>query len=187
MVTSLRCIPTRLFTLICTSTTSPATTVVWTKDGTTLSFDGTAYQHSQVVTNRRTSTYDNILTSTGTPASTFGSYTCTVSNILGASREHLVIRGNAAQFFSRKVVQDLIVCMYHFELQLYEGWEVKWTNPKSYTGNSLKWTKLKYKTCIPLCIWPKLWNLRISAAPAPHFNPLYPDFQAQKWGDISQP
>ncbi len=81
------------FTLICTSTNSPATTVVWTKDGTTLSFDGTPYQHSQVVTNRLSSTYNNIMTSTGTPASTLGSYTCTVSNRFGTSSRSASIRG----------------------------------------------------------------------------------------------
>ncbi len=87
------------FTLICTSTTSPATTVVWTKDGTTLSFDGTPYQHSQVVTNRRSSTYDNILTSTGTHDSALGSYTCTVSNRFGTSSRSAVIGGIDVQSF----------------------------------------------------------------------------------------
>ncbi len=87
------------FTLICTSTTSPATTVVWTKDGTILSFDGTPYQHSQVVTDRQSSTYDNILTSTGTPASTLGKYTCTVSNRFGTSSRSAVIEGTNIQSF----------------------------------------------------------------------------------------
>ncbi len=81
------------FTLICTSTTSPATTVMWTKDGTTLSFDGTPYQHSQVVTNRQFSTYDNVLTSVGDPASVAGYYTCTVSNIIGSSRRGFQVKG----------------------------------------------------------------------------------------------
>ncbi len=81
------------FTLICTSTTSPATTVVWTKDGTTLSFGGTPYQHSQVVTDRRSSTYDNILTSTGDLASSVGYYTCTVSNRFGSNSQGLQVRG----------------------------------------------------------------------------------------------
>ncbi len=94
VVTALQSIAASQFTLICTSTTSPATTVVWTKDGITLSFDGTPYQHSQVVTNRQTSTYDNILTSNGTDASTSGSYTCTVSNRFGTSSRVIMIGGN---------------------------------------------------------------------------------------------
>ncbi len=81
------------FTLICTSTTSPATTVVWTKDGTTLSFDGTPYQHSQVVTNRQSSTYKNILTSSVHPASVVGYYTCTVSNSFGSSSRGVAVQG----------------------------------------------------------------------------------------------
>ncbi len=83
VVTSLRKIASTKFTLICTSTTSPATTVVWTKDGTTLSFEGSPYQHSQVVTNRRSSTYDNILTSNGDPSNAVGRFTCSVRNRFG--------------------------------------------------------------------------------------------------------
>ncbi len=94
VVTSLWNIASSQFTLICTSTTSPATTVVWTKDGTTLSFDGTHYQHSQVLTNRRSSTYENILTSSGTPTNTKGNYTCTVSNRFGTSSQSIAVGGN---------------------------------------------------------------------------------------------
>ncbi len=94
VVTSLRrSTSTNQFTLICTSTTSPATTVRWTKDGTEIVMDGRPYQHSQVVTSRRSSTYQNILTSTGTPASTLGAYTCTVSNRFGSSSRSVTIRG----------------------------------------------------------------------------------------------
>ncbi len=81
------------FTLTCTSTTSPATTVVWTKDGTDLTMDGAPYQHSQVVTDRSSSTYKNILTSAEDPDSGFGNYTCTVSNRFGSSIRSAVIGG----------------------------------------------------------------------------------------------
>ncbi len=81
------------FTLTCTSITSPATTVVWTKDGTNLTMDGAPYQHSQVVTNRSSSTYQNILTSAGDPDRALGSYTCTVSNRFGSSSRNLEIIG----------------------------------------------------------------------------------------------
>ncbi len=104
VVTSLRRKASTKFTLICTSTTTPATTVVWTKDETTLSFDGTPYQHSQVVTYRQLSIYDNILTSTGTRASTLGSYTCTVSNRFGTNSRSAVILGNDVQYFLSKRV-----------------------------------------------------------------------------------
>ncbi len=83
------------FTLICVSTTSPATTVVWEKDGITLSMDGAHYQHSQMVTDRMSSTYQNNLTSTGDPDSVtvVGNYTSTVSNIFGSSSMNIEIRG----------------------------------------------------------------------------------------------
>ncbi len=81
------------FTLTCTSTNSTATTVVWTKDGTNLAMDGAPYQHSQVVTDRQLSTYQNILTSAGDPDSTVGSYNCAVSNSLGSSSMNVEIQG----------------------------------------------------------------------------------------------
>ncbi len=72
-----------------------------------MSFDGTPYQHSQVVTNRRTSTYDNILTSNETDASTVGThYTCSVSNRFGTSSRSAVIGGNDVQsFLSKRAVR----------------------------------------------------------------------------------
>ncbi len=101
------------FTLICTSTTSPATTVVWTKDETTLSFAGTPYQHSQVVTNRQSSTYDNILTSVGDPASVAGYYNCTVSNRFGASSQGVVVRG---EFRDMLLIVPLTTCNTAFRI-----------------------------------------------------------------------
>ena len=49
-------------TLTCTSTDSPATNVTWTKEGNTLTVDGTTYNMTQTVIDRRTSTYENVLT-----------------------------------------------------------------------------------------------------------------------------
>ncbi len=68
------------FTLTCTSTGSPATTVTWKKDGALLVIDGTTYSMKQTVTGRSTSTYTNVLTTGGV-----GTYTCEVSNALGPS------------------------------------------------------------------------------------------------------
>ena len=71
-------------TLTCTSTGSPATTVTWTKGGATLTVDGTTYSITQTVTDRRTSTYESVLT---LPASgdISGTYSCQVGNALGDS------------------------------------------------------------------------------------------------------
>ena len=71
-------------TLACTSTGSPATTVTWTKDGDTLTVDGTTYSMTQNVTDRRTSTYENALTLPAT-GDISGMYGCLVGNALGDS------------------------------------------------------------------------------------------------------
>ncbi len=72
------------FTLTCTSTGSPATTVTWMKDGSPLVIDGTTYSMEQTVTGRSTSIYDNVLT-IGDRGSSFGTYSCEVTSALGSS------------------------------------------------------------------------------------------------------
>ena len=71
---------TRSFT--CTSTGSPVTTVTWRRDGQPLTTDGGGYQLIQRVTDRRASTYENILTVEDLDESR---YECTVINALGSS------------------------------------------------------------------------------------------------------
>ena len=71
-------------TLTCTSTGSPATTVTWTKDGDTLTVDGTTYSMTQIVTDRGSSTYENVLTLPAT-GDISGTYVCQVENALGDS------------------------------------------------------------------------------------------------------
>ena len=79
-------------TLTCTSTGSPATTVTWTKDGDTLTVDGTTYSMTQNVTDRRTSTYENVLTLPAT-GDISGNYRCQVGNALGDSQMTLTVIG----------------------------------------------------------------------------------------------
>ena len=94
LVTSLqRTSSTTNFTLTCTSTYSPATTVTWMKDGDTLTIDGVKYKTYQTVTNRRTSTYKNILVVDGAIEHITGTYTCQVTNRLGSSSRALTVRG----------------------------------------------------------------------------------------------
>ena len=71
-------------TLTCTSTDSPATTVTWTKDGDTLTVNGTTYNVTQTLADRRTSTYENVLT-LPTTGDISGMYGCQVGNALGDS------------------------------------------------------------------------------------------------------
>ena len=70
-------------TLTCISTGSPPTRVVWMKDGSNLTTDGSHYSLSQTVTDRAASTYSNVLTvKQSAPGGVPGTYTCTVSNDL---------------------------------------------------------------------------------------------------------
>ena len=66
-----------VFTLTCTSTGGPASTVSWSRDGTVLSDDSNHDITSQVM-DTVTATYTNTLTVTGRLA---GQYECSVSNI----------------------------------------------------------------------------------------------------------
>ena len=66
-----------VFTLTCTSTGGPATTVSWRRDGTMLSDDST-YSITSQVTDTETATYTHTLTVTGRLV---GEYQCSVSNI----------------------------------------------------------------------------------------------------------
>lgn len=78
--------------VVCISTGSPAMTVVWAKDGTNLNTDS-SYQLSQVLINRRASTYNNTLILVGDPHSFQGNYSCTVSNRFGSASESVWIGG----------------------------------------------------------------------------------------------
>ena len=66
-----------VFTLTCTSTGGPATTVSWRRDGTMLS-DNSTYIITSQVTDAETATYIHTLTVIGRLV---GEYQCNVSNI----------------------------------------------------------------------------------------------------------
>ena len=65
------------FTLTCTSTGGPATTVSWRRDGTMLSDNSTYNITSQILTDAETANYTHTLTVTGRLV---GDYECSVSN-----------------------------------------------------------------------------------------------------------
>ena len=99
-MTSLRAIDsntTSEFTLNCTSTDSPATTVIWTKDNEMLS-DSDAYQ---ILRDGSTATYDNFLTIDATPDELVGTYACSVLNSAGQSNvESVNIQGKLFNCYS---------------------------------------------------------------------------------------
>ena len=65
------------FTLTCTSTGGPATTVTWTSNNSAVTEDSAHHITSQVLTNATTATYIHTLTVTGRLV---GEYECNVSN-----------------------------------------------------------------------------------------------------------
>ena len=67
-----------VFTLTCTSTGGPATTVSWRKDGTLLTESSSYSITSQILLDAETATYTHTLTVTGRLV---GEYQCSVSNI----------------------------------------------------------------------------------------------------------
>ena len=81
-----------LFTLNCTSTGSPATTVTWTKDGALLAESDT-YRMTQLLYSGTTSTYFNLLEVNAGPYAVTGDYSCTVSNLLGNATSNVTIGG----------------------------------------------------------------------------------------------
>lgn len=80
-----------MFTLNCTSTDSPATTVIWTKNGIVLS-DAISYQ---ILRDGLTATYDTLLgIQADEPDGLMGTYACSVVNSAGQSNvETLNIHG----------------------------------------------------------------------------------------------
>ena len=67
-----------VFTLTCTSTGGPATTVSWRRDGTLLTESSSYSTTSQMLLDTETATYNQTLTVTGRLV---GQYQCSVSNI----------------------------------------------------------------------------------------------------------
>ena len=63
------------------------------KDGDVLDIDGVKYKTYQTVTNRRTSTYQNILVVDDVIENITGNYTCKVTNRFGSSTRDLSVRG----------------------------------------------------------------------------------------------
>ena len=72
------------FTLNCTSTGSPASAVMWSKDGTLLHITD-SYQTTQIMADGGSATYYNLLTVNSEPQDLLGTYGCSVLNTIGVS------------------------------------------------------------------------------------------------------
>ena len=79
-----------VFTLNCTSTDSPATTVIWTKDSELLS----DYPLYQMLRDGVAATYDNLIEINAGLDELVGAYSCSVLNSAGLSNvASLIIQG----------------------------------------------------------------------------------------------
>ena len=97
--------PTRInsdggFSISCISSGSPATTVMWLKDGEELVVDGSTIVVLQSISSRTLSRYQNeLIVNNLQPDDLLGTYTCVVTNALGSAgmENTLVIRGKIFQ------------------------------------------------------------------------------------------
>ena len=82
----------------CTSTGSVASTVTWMKEGEHVEIDSTRILLIQNITDRVTSTYDNVLSIYDDPGVTAGNYCCIVSNIVGYDSQCINVTGKPLSF-----------------------------------------------------------------------------------------
>ena len=98
-------------TLVCTSIGGPATSVTWTRDNTHLVVDRTTYQHSQIITDTSTATYENRLTLVSKSSSLSGVYTCSVRSQRGNDIGSIEVSGQLVctqkSVFHRDLTHDI--------------------------------------------------------------------------------
>ena len=82
-------------TITCTSTGGPATDVTWSKDNVNITLImGSLYEHSQIIINTTSATYENRLRILDKSSEAAGTYTCEVTNSRGGMNGSLYIQGN---------------------------------------------------------------------------------------------
>ena len=82
-------------TITCTSTGGPATDVTWSKDNVNIRLTmGGLYEHSRIITNTTSATYENRLRIADKSSEAAGNYTCRVTNSRGGMNGSLYIQGN---------------------------------------------------------------------------------------------
>ena len=82
-------------TITCTSTGGPATDVTWSKDNVNIGLSmRDLYEHSQIIINTTSATYENRLRILDKSSEAAGTYTCEVTNPRGSINESLYIQGN---------------------------------------------------------------------------------------------
>ena len=79
--------------LICTTSQSPATNIIWTFNDITIAYNSSQHKLSQILLDRRNSLYKNVLTVEGSFEETVGEYSCTVENSAGNDTTGTTIKG----------------------------------------------------------------------------------------------
>ena len=80
-------------TINCSSTGSPALNVIWTKDGTILA-NSTSYTTTQMLRDRISATYDNLLDVNAAPSELVGVFSCIVHDSLGRNSQEASVQVN---------------------------------------------------------------------------------------------
>ena len=92
-ILSLQEASTTVFTLNCSSSGSPPTNVVWTKDGEVVSMNET-FSAIQYLRDGVTARYDSVLMISMQPSEVIGRYTCSVDNMISVpSEQTLTLQG----------------------------------------------------------------------------------------------
>ena len=81
------------YTISCTSTGSPPSTVFWTRNKVNMT-NSDKYIPSQRVIDGSSSTYDNVLTIKGSYEDAVGDYTCNISNAFWNTSKWKTINGS---------------------------------------------------------------------------------------------
>ena len=84
-------------TLNCSSSGSPAATVVWTKNSVVLS-DGN-YSLTQILRDGTTAAYDNLIAANATPTELVGLYSCVVHDTLGHNSEVVTLEVKGIMYY----------------------------------------------------------------------------------------
>ena len=84
---------------MCTSFSGPVTNVIWSKDNKSISMapNEGLYEHSQIIINTTSATYENRLRIIDKSSEAAGNYTCQVTNTRGSMKRSLYIQGNYLQ------------------------------------------------------------------------------------------
>jgi len=78
-ITAVQRVPLPSLVINCSTTGLPATSIVWTKEATRI-VNSETYQLTQLVSDRSTTTYSNLLTINQTLQEARGFYSCTAAN-----------------------------------------------------------------------------------------------------------